>query len=217
MSFMLRFKNIRPLRIIGVSFGMLSGLGGFIHALGEIKQGNVKPESIFIPSWKEGPIALYYDGDPAITILPNMLYTGLVCLIISVFVFLWSLFFLRNKRAGLILLFSSFLLLLFGGGVGPPVLGALAGIAGAGIGGRFHWFKKIAPLAVSKALGAIWPFVFSMCLFNGIFLVVGHVAAAYYFAPADGSLFSNSFLLALPLLLISILSGIYYEINSGSE
>lgn len=38
-------------------FGVLSGLGGLQHGVGEVLQGNTAPSGVVIHSWVQGPIA----------------------------------------------------------------------------------------------------------------------------------------------------------------
>jgi len=207
-------KRMTAARSIAMSFGILGGIGAMIHGVGEILQGSVKPEGIFIPSWTQGPIALYFDGDPAITIVPNLLYTGILAVIISTIMILWSGACLNRKHGGLVLVLLAVGALLFGGGGGPPILALIAGLSGLGINAKYTWWRKHLSNRTRHILAAAWPYVFFVCLANGLFLVVGHVVAAYYFAPVDGDIFLNSFLLSTPLLLISIFTGIFYDIEN---
>lgn len=57
--------------IIASIFGVLGGLGGITHGIGETLQGNVVPEGIIINSWTQGPIAANMGGEPGMTIVPN--------------------------------------------------------------------------------------------------------------------------------------------------
>ena len=49
--------NISAARIVASVFGVLAGLGGVTHGIGETLQGNTAPSGIMINSWTEGPIA----------------------------------------------------------------------------------------------------------------------------------------------------------------
>jgi len=51
------FPNIGAARIVASIFGVLAGLGGVTHGIGETLQGNMAPNGIMINSWTEGPIA----------------------------------------------------------------------------------------------------------------------------------------------------------------
>ncbi|HUS70065.1 MAG TPA: hypothetical protein VM075_04720 [Anaerolineae bacterium] len=57
--------EISASRIVASVFGVLAGLGGITHGIGEILQGNVAPSGIIIDSWTEGPIATNMGGEQA--------------------------------------------------------------------------------------------------------------------------------------------------------
>jgi hypothetical protein len=65
-------STISALRIVASTFGVLAGVGGLTHGVGEVLQGNVAPDGIFIDSWTQGPIATNMGGDPAMTIVPRI-------------------------------------------------------------------------------------------------------------------------------------------------
>lgn len=209
---------ISAARLIASIFGVLSGLGGILHGIGEVLQGNVVPESIFIESWTQGPIAAHMGGDPAITIIPNLLVTGIVALIVSGITIVWSVAYVhRKKYGGLILLLLAILMLLGGGGVGPPTLGVLAGIGGLGINTSYTWWRTHLSANVQRFLAVLWPWVFGVCVINGVFLTIGHVIGVVFFEMTNAAVFLNSFLLAVALLFISILLGIAYDIQRIRE
>ncbi|HAF70118.1 TPA: hypothetical protein DCL37_01955 [Candidatus Acetothermia bacterium] len=124
--------TISAARIVASIFGVLAGLGGLTHGIGEALQGNVAPEGIVINSWTQGPIATNMGGEPGMTIVPNLLVTGVLTIIVSLAVIVWSVAFVQRKRGGLILILLSTAMLLVGGGFGPPIMGILAGVAGLG-------------------------------------------------------------------------------------
>jgi hypothetical protein len=64
--------NISAARLTSASFGFLAGIGGITHGVGEILQGNVRPEGLMIVSWTQGPITEMMGGDPGMTIIPNL-------------------------------------------------------------------------------------------------------------------------------------------------
>lgn len=52
--------NFSATRIAASIFGVLAGLGGITHGIGEVIQGNVAPDGTWICSWTQGPIATKY-------------------------------------------------------------------------------------------------------------------------------------------------------------
>ena len=65
-------------------------------------------------------------GEPALTIIPNLLITGIMAIGVSVAIAVWSVWFADRRHGGLVLIGLSIVLLLVGGGFGPPLIGVLA-------------------------------------------------------------------------------------------
>ncbi|MBN1995380.1 MAG: hypothetical protein JW953_22015 [Anaerolineae bacterium] len=193
-------------------FGILAGLGGLTHGVGEVLQGNVKPDSIFVNSWTQGPIATNMGGEPGVTIVPNLLVTGILTILISVAIVAWAILG-RNKRYGRTLLLLSIALLLVGGGVGPPLIGMLAGVAGVGIGAPATWWRQHLPVNARRFLAALWPWVFGVAVINGVFLTIGSVILVYFFDLNNPDLFLNSFYFSILSLLLTIFTGRAYDIQ----
>jgi hypothetical protein len=206
-------KSIPAARWIATVFGVLSGIGGMLHGIGEILQGNAAPDSMLIESWTVGPVATHMGGDPAFTVVPNLLVTGILSLIVSVSMIGWALACIHRKHGGLVLIALAIAMLLVGGGFGPPTLGLLAGIGGLGIKASYHLWRKCIHTAVVRFLASLWPWVFGVCVINGLFLTVGHVIGVVFLGVTDAALFLHSFFLAVALLLVSILMGIAYDVH----
>jgi hypothetical protein len=65
--------NLSAARVVASVFGILAGLGGITHGIGEVLQGNVAASGFGIKSWTQGPIATNMGGEPGLTIVPNLL------------------------------------------------------------------------------------------------------------------------------------------------
>jgi hypothetical protein len=210
-----RFSTFSAAGGIASIFGALAGLGGLIHGIGETLQGNVAPGGISFNSWTVGPIATNMGGEPAMTIIPNLLVTGILTILVSLMVIVWSIAFVQRKNSGLILLLLSIAMLLLGGGFAPPIIGFLAGIAGLGIRSPHTWWRAHLSINVQRFLAKLWPWVFSVCVINGVFLVVGSVILVYFFGLNNPDLFVNSFFFAIISVLLSIIIGIAYDIQNN--
>jgi hypothetical protein len=200
-------------RVIASVFGVLAGLGGMTHGVGETLQGNVAPDGIVMNSWTQGPIATNMGGEPAMTIVPNLLVTGILTIIVSLAVIVWSAAFVQRKNGGLILILLSTTMLLVGGGFGSPIIGILAGVAGTGIRSPLTGWRKRLPVNGRHFLAKLWPWVFGACVMSGVFLVVGSVILVYFFGLNNPDLFSNSFLFVVLSLPLTILTGAAYDIQ----
>ncbi|UCF96931.1 MAG: hypothetical protein JSV89_17405 [Spirochaetaceae bacterium] len=66
------------------------------------------------------PETVWHACEPAMTILPDLLITGILAVAIGAFLIFWSLAFVQRRRGGLVGFLSSILMLLFGGGMFPP-------------------------------------------------------------------------------------------------
>lgn len=195
-------------------FGVFTGIGGITHSIGEIIQGNVTHDSLFFNSWAIGPIAKNLGGEPGLSVIPNVLVSGIMTLLVSIFIIVWTIFYIRRKYGGSILLFSSVLLLLFGGGIGPPTVGILAGIAGRQHRSQFSWWTRILSGGFGRILARLWPWIFAMTVANGIFLFIGSIVVACLFDVNKPELFVYSFFFAVISLLVTNLTGIAYDFQN---
>lgn len=212
-----RFSTFSAAKGIASIFGALAGLGGLVHGVGETLQGNVAPSGIAINSWTVGPIATNMGGEPAMTIVPNLLVTGILTIIVSLAVIVWSVAFVQRKNGGLILLLLSIAMLLVGGGFAPPVIGVLASVSGLGINSPHNWWRTHLPVNVRRVLAQVWPWVFGVCVINGVFLVVGSIILVYAFGLNNPDLFVNGFFFAIISVLLSIFTGIAYDIQNNKQ
>ncbi len=119
---------MNKLKTAAVGIGIFAGLGGASHGFGEILQGNTAPSEIMIKAWP-GLTAL--GGEPAMTIVPNFIVTGILTIIFGLLVAAWAGVYVERKLGGLMLILLSIVLLLVGGGIVPPFFGIAAGIIGA--------------------------------------------------------------------------------------
>ncbi len=197
--------------------GVLSGLGGITHGIGEALQGNVAPAGIFIMSWTQGPIATNMGGEPAMTLVPNLLATGLLAIVVGLIIIGWSAFFVPRRPGGVVLVLLSIAMLLVGGGFAPPVMGILAGVAGLGVNSPHPWWRRHLPATMRHLFAQAWPWVFAAFVIDAVFLVIGSVLLVYLVGFNNPEVFVSSFLFALVLLLFTIFTGIAYDIRDGER
>ncbi len=118
---------MRKLRIAASALGIFAGLGGASHGPGEMLQGNVAPSGLIIEAW---PQLTALSGEPAMTIIPSFLVTGILAIVFGVLVAVWAGKFIEKKNGGLILILLSIIMLLVGGGLVPPFIAIAAGLMG---------------------------------------------------------------------------------------
>lgn len=146
-------------RIAAKALGAYAGLIAVEHGVFEILQGDVAPGGVMInaigpPCQAE---AAWHACLPALTIIPNVLATGIMTVMIALIAIIWSIGFVGRKRGGLILISLSIIMLLVGGGFVAPFTGLVAGIAGTRIDAPLQWWRERLPTRGLRALAALWP------------------------------------------------------------
>jgi hypothetical protein len=201
-----RLADVDACRTTATAFGILAGLGGITHGVGEVLQGNARVTGFALDSWTTGPIAEHMGGEPGLTVLPTALSAGVVTLVLATAVVGWSIAGLRGDHGGSVLILLSLGMLLAGGGVGPPVIGILAGAVGRwGVDRQPRWLQRPRPRTV-RVMGRAWPALFVLSLANALFLVVGSVILVYTVGFHAPTVFEGSFYLSVVLLLMHLVA-----------
>ena len=116
---------MNKLKTAAIVLGVLAGLIGAFHGLGEMLQGNIAPKETSFEAW---PQLATLSGFPATTIIPSLLVAGILTIIIGVFIAVWASKFFTRRTDGLFLIPLSVLLLMVGGGIVPPLFGIAGGL-----------------------------------------------------------------------------------------
>ena len=145
--------------VYGIYAGILGGEHGFFKAL----QGNTATAHIrvFAVSWE---LPFPFGHEPAMTLIPNFLATGIAAMLCSVVMIAWSARFIRGKRGGVVLALLSVVLLLVGGGFGSISLLIVACIAASRMGKPLRMSRRVVPPVLCHALARLWPWVFAASL-----------------------------------------------------
>ncbi|HEX6329537.1 MAG TPA: hypothetical protein VFZ72_23440 [Jiangellaceae bacterium] len=205
------------LRILAAVCGGLAGVGGIVHGVGEVVQGRQAPGGMVFDSWAEGRIAENLGGEPAMSFIPNLLITGILTIVVSLAVFTWAVVFVDRRYGGRVLVLLSVLMLLVGGGFGPPVLGMLAGAAAGGAHARRpRWERPLAGRA-GRLLAFLWPGLFWLCVLNAVFLVIGSLVLSTAFDVAAPELFVFSLFLVVVSMPVATLAGIADDLRHVPE
>ena len=146
-------------RITASVLGLFAGGASIEHGIYEILRGNLRPEGLMINSMGPPcqPEAVWHRCEPAMTILPSFLITGILAVAIGAFFVLWSLAFVQRKGGGLVLIISSIPMLLFGGGIFPPLIGIVAGAVGTRVGRRSASNSTRRLGALVRIASRLWP------------------------------------------------------------
>ena len=115
-------RTVRATRVIASTAGVLCGISGLEHGFFETLQGSTAPNALLISAI--GPAQRFWPGgaETALTIVPNFLVTGILAMIASLMVILWSAAFIQRKHGALIFLALSLVQFLVGGGFAQILL-----------------------------------------------------------------------------------------------
>ncbi len=166
-------KNTQPIsatRVVASSLGALVGFYGMEHGFFEILQGNVRPT--------EAPLGLELDAlgfgfiidaigpshefwlgasEPAFTIIPNFLITGILAMILGLVVLIWSIKFIGKKYGARFFFLLSIMLFLVGGGSPPISIGLIATLVATRINKPLTWWQIHLSEQKREMIAGFWP------------------------------------------------------------
>jgi len=195
-------------KTVATWLGVVAGIAGLEHGYFEFLQGNTRPQTLAFPSWGPpcDPDKIWHACEPAMSILPNFLITGILAMLLSVTIIVWSGWFIRRKHGGLILILLSIALLLFGGGFFPPIIALVGGLAGTKIN------KPLSgnPSSLTRFAAKLWPWPLV------IFLVwaLGQFPFGYFFNDILKSIMYFGVLLILTSLPFSVYAAYAHDATS---
>lgn len=189
-----------------LTLGTLAGIMGIEHGLGEVLVGNRPTEGVFILSWPDSAFFEIMSGEPAMTMLPNYLLTVLLAILFSCVFLVVLMKSSRDGKAIAILFVLLLLMLLFGAGFGPPILGILAVLIGLKINSPLDTWSKL-PVKLHSVLSKLWPWSFGLCLLGWLMLFPGAALIAYVTGIDDALLMVIPILLAFALIPVTLLLG----------
>ncbi len=158
--------------------------------------------------------------EEAITVVPNFLLTGLMAIIVSIAIIIWSVGFVQNKRGPTVFILLFLLLLLTGGGIGQIAFFIPTWLASTRINKPLTGWRKVLTGGVRRVLAKFWPFTLGAVV---ICFMIALEIAIFGFVPGvsnpDTALtICWSFLFAAwILLLFSFVSGFAYDIQQQVE
>jgi hypothetical protein len=202
-------------RVTATVLGLTAGLAGIEHGYFEIVQGNARPEGLMIASMGAPcvPELAWNACEPAMTVIPNFLVTGILAVILGVMVTIWSAFFVHKNRGGLGLILLCIPLLLFGGGIFPPLIGFIAGAMGSRINKPLEAEKSRLSGGLLRSLAALWPW--SLALY--VVWVLGQWVIGYLF---NDWLLANGYLvivMVLGTLLLTVVTTHAHDVQKAGN
>ena len=197
----------RATRIYASTLGILVGLAGVEHGILEILQGNVKPNGIMVDAI--GPEQKLWElaTETVLTIIPNMLISGILSIILGGLVTIWAYAYVDRKYGAVVLLFLSIALFLVGGGFAPIFITILAFIAATRINRPLKFWRSRVPATLGNLIAMLWPWT----LIVSVVSFVIAVEIAIFGEPILGLVGAETayliqFILGLAMLLLAIVA-----------
>jgi len=207
----------RSARTVISTVGVIMGLAGLEHGIGEVLQGNIAPKGIVIESWPDSPFFEIMGGEPAMTLIPNLLVTGILAIAISLVIIAWVTRFIDHRYGAPVLIALSILLLPVGGGFAPPVLGLILGAAAGGINAPLNWWRDHLPAELLRWLADLWQALFIACVVVWLTLLPGlNILASFVDLTGPNPVPILSFS-ALLFLVLAILTGYAHDIQERAD
>lgn len=192
--------TIAATRIVVSTFGVLAGLAAVEHGAGEMLQGWARPEGLVIESWPDHRAFEILGGEPALTVIPNLLITGVAAVVVAIAVAVWSAGFVGRRHGGLVLILLSVLLLLVGGGFGPPLIGIIAGVGAA----RAGVPARRRPGHATWIIGRFWPWAWEAAVLGYLSLLPGTIILGWFLGGENASLVASLSLFSFAALIVAL-------------
>ena len=189
------------------TFGVIMGVAGIEHGIGEILQGNIAPRGLMIKSWPDSAFFSSVAGEPAMTIVPNLLVTGILAILVSLIFLVWALKFVQRKHGGQVMMLLAIIMLLVGGGIFPPIIGLMIGALGTRINAPLSWWRAHFSVGFKHFLKKLWPWSYTACIIAWLSAILGPGLVGYFFGVNNPTLILVILFSALGFLLLTIFTG----------
>lgn len=211
----------RATRIVASTFGVLVGLAGIDHGIFEILQGNVRPDGLMIAAIGPSQRFWRYGEETALTIIPNLLLTGILAVIFGVLVIIWSIKYIDHKFGAGILFLLGVILFLVGGGFAPIFMTIIASLTATRINSPLIFWRAILSGFLGQYFGKIWLWV--LVSFGAIFVIsvviaiFGWPMILLFDAETTMRYLNTLANIMLSFMILSPLAGFAHDIQSNEE
>jgi hypothetical protein len=151
-------------------FGILVGLGGALHGVFEILQGNKPTEGIVLPEIG------------ALTIIPNYLATGIAAIIVGSLVIIWTAGFINQRIWPAVFIILCVILFFVGGGFAQVLVILIAGLVSTQIHSPLSWWEKMIPHRTRSIFARFWLPILSLGV---LFFTVGFGIWLFVLPPGE--------------------------------
>jgi len=157
-------------RIYVQIFSVLVGLGGALHGVFEILQGNKPTEGIILSEIG------------ALTIINNYLYTGIAAVIVGSLVIIWAIGFIKSRMWPSVFVILCILLFVVGGGFAQVLVIIIAWAVSTQIHSPLSWWEKIIPHRTRSVFARLW---LPILIFGVLFFSIGFGIWLFVLPPGE--------------------------------
>jgi hypothetical protein len=186
---------------------------GLEHGIGEVLQGNRPTGGMFIASWPGSAFLEIMAGEPAMTLIPNYLATGLLAICFSC---LFLVLVLRPRPDVRLMLALLALMLITGAGFGPPLLGLIVVLIAVKRDSPLRGWRKL-PAGLHGTLGDLWPWSFGLCMLGWLMMFPGSALVAYFTGSDDVLLMFVPIIIGFALIPVTLLLGFSRDVLRREE
>jgi hypothetical protein len=148
------------------------------------------------------------------TIVPNLLATGVLAILVSLIFLVWATMFVQREHGGLILILLSVVMLLVGGGFGPPILGVIVGIAATRINAPPAWRRTHLSDGPRRLLAKLWPWCLVAGVTTWLLVMPGTIVLDFFIGVNIPDVVVHVLTLsAFGLLLLAVFTGFAHDIR----
>ena len=158
------------------------------HGVGEILQGSTRPSGLIIESWPGSGAFEALSGEPAMTVIPNVLVAGVITILVAAAFAWWAIWRVEQRHGPLVLGLLSVALLLVGGGLAPPLMGLILTFGATRIGAP----ARRPTGRPRRVLAAVWPWTVAGSVLGYLTLVPGMVIFAGFALANPGFVYAVS-------------------------
>lgn len=206
----------RATLVIVATLGVIFAIGGFGHGFFEALQGYTPTGGLVIDAIGETHRMWAHGNEPAFTVIPNFLVTGIAAMAVSLAVIVWCAGFLHKKSGPLVFLSLFILLFLVGGGIGQVLFFTILWAFATRIRKPLAWWRKVFPAGLRGVLAKAW----LPCLtISSLLILYALQIAIFGWVPGISSPDTISLVMVsalgagLVFLILAFISGFAYDIE----
>lgn len=205
------WRNVSATRVVASVLGAFGGFMAMEHGFLETLQGNIAPSSIIIDAVGHQANSVFQGSEPALTLIPNFLLTGILTMIISLIVIVWATAFIQRKNGVVFLILFSTILFLVGGGLAPLIIFIISCAIATRINKPLTFWRGHLSGTAGHFLAKLWPYPF-LVVFLPSLINLQNAIFGNFFGASIPNFSAILFLFIFGLISLSILSAFAYDI-----